>query len=372
MSYKALVIDDDPAILNTVDDILASLEHEYDWAWCQQQARDFLKDNEYSYILLDLEIPVRTKGSARRVQNSLNLLDEIRGTNDGIPVIIMAPDEVYNPGMAVKMIKQGATDFVEKPFPCIGRTLDKAIKKAMAGKTRYTPPSPPRVVTPPKPQRVQPFKGGELVFYPDRVEICETKILGDTGIGHMRNILEALKETKASGKYVSYSGAQLAKRVGARGGQNAIAGCIRGFRNTVIKTLKEESGLICGRQDVIQSGDHGYRLNEWITVRENDSDFTVPQPSGHGTVNGTVNAPSGTVKGRVNGTVSGIVNDRVEKRRRWILAALQDGRQMRVPELARGLQCSLRTARRELDWLKSHDMIKFVGAPRTGYYCVKG
>ena len=100
------------------------------------------------------------------------------------------------------MIKRGATDLIQKPFPSTGRTPDKAIKEVLAGKH-----APPQAVTPAKPKKAQPFKGGELVFYPDRVELCGTKIIGDTGIGHMRKILEALKETKASGKFVAYSGA---------------------------------------------------------------------------------------------------------------------------------------------------------------------
>ncbi len=393
MSYKALVIDDDPEMLNAVDDVLASIKHDYDWAWCQEQARNWLKANEYSYILLDLEIPVRTRGSARRVQNSVNLLDEIRSTNDGVPVIIMAPSELYNPGMGVKMIKQGATDFVEKPFPSTGRTLDKAIKLAIAGK--QTRPTPPRVLTPPKPKKAQPFKGGELVFYPDRAELCEVKILGDTGLGQMRRILEILKKTRANGKFIPYSGEQLAKRIRTRGGQNAVAGCIRGFRNTVIKALEEEAGLICGRQDVIQSGSHGYRLKEWITVREVDSDITVPRPRGHGTVSGVVNTPGGGVSGVVNdpdgvvngvvddpgGRVSGVVNDpdgvvngtvngRVERRREWILTALRKGRKLRVPAVTKGLKCSARTAQRDLDALKAQGKIRFEGSPKTGHYCL--
>jgi predicted ArsR family transcriptional regulator len=47
---------------------------------------------------------------------------------------------------------------------------------------------------------------------------------------------------------------------------------------------------------------------------------------------------------------------------------LSKGRKLRVPAISKGLDCSARTARRELAALKAEGLIEFVGAPKTGYY----
>ncbi|HOQ86481.1 MAG TPA: hypothetical protein PLQ89_12275, partial [Phycisphaerae bacterium] len=59
MTFHALAIDDDPAILEDVKDRLECLGHTCDGVTCMTCAREHLATNTYSYILLDLQIPVR-------------------------------------------------------------------------------------------------------------------------------------------------------------------------------------------------------------------------------------------------------------------------------------------------------------------------
>ena len=59
MKPRALVIDDDTAIVREVEDILASLDHDCDAVGDQDAARRLLGAGRYAYILLDLEIPVK-------------------------------------------------------------------------------------------------------------------------------------------------------------------------------------------------------------------------------------------------------------------------------------------------------------------------
>ena len=77
MKFKALVIDDDPAIVETVGEILESLGHEHDSADCVTAARELLSHNQYDYFLLDLEIPVRRGRGLPRIQTGENLLEQI-------------------------------------------------------------------------------------------------------------------------------------------------------------------------------------------------------------------------------------------------------------------------------------------------------
>jgi len=82
-TFRALIVEDNPEIVEIVEDILRSLGHEFDAAFCQAEARELLAQKQHDYYLLDLEIPVETGRSLPRIQNGENLLREIiarRGT----------------------------------------------------------------------------------------------------------------------------------------------------------------------------------------------------------------------------------------------------------------------------------------------------
>ena len=270
MVHEALVIDDDPGVLEVVADILDSLGHKYDQAASQEEARKLLTSKKYSYYLLDLEIPVRSGRGVSRIQNGENLLVEIlqRQGDERAPVIVMTGHGLDRPELAVKVMKSGATDFVRKPFPSTGNTLDKAIREALAQRNGSNGAKEP--VPPPSPHSLSSvrFKGGELVFYRGRVELCGVTVVEKRT--RMRVVLDLLREKRASGTYMAYSGAKLAAKLGAMEGENAIAEVIKDFRNTIGERL-DAKGIACGRKDVILSGGSGYRLAEWITVRDGDS-----------------------------------------------------------------------------------------------------
>jgi hypothetical protein len=112
-----------------------------------------------------------------------------------------------------------------------------------------------------------------MVFYPDHVELCGVKILGDTGTGHSRTILMALSEWTRDGGHGRLSGEALAKRIKADGGIGAVTGCVRTIRQNIITRLAACKHVTCGKDDVIANdGLHGYSLREWITVRRVDGD----------------------------------------------------------------------------------------------------
>ena len=177
MVPKALVIDDDPDIREDVAEILDSMGHEYDLAACQEEGRRLLAANEYSYFLLDLEIPVAL-GRKARIQNGENLLREIvvRRNGRAAPVLIISGHGTGNPHLAVEMMKLGASDYITKPFATYGRTLDRAILEALDradGKGMARDGASRSQVPRGQPMR---FQGGELVFYPDRVEARNSRL----------------------------------------------------------------------------------------------------------------------------------------------------------------------------------------------------
>lgn len=131
---RALIIDSDPEAVELTADIVTSLAHDHHLAASQTEARALLATNTYTYVLLDLEIPVRKGRNHARIQNGVNLLREIRA-GDGTaetPVIATLAAHRGDTDTAVWMLRQGADDFLRKPFTDIGYTLEKSIADALA------------------------------------------------------------------------------------------------------------------------------------------------------------------------------------------------------------------------------------------------
>lgn len=103
-----------------------------------------------SDILLNIAIRVSTRGGAARIQNCENSLDDLAAVKGEPipPVIIMversAADALSTAEamlLAARLMRKGAMDFIEKPFPKTGRTLDEVIKKVLAERrSRVVPP----------------------------------------------------------------------------------------------------------------------------------------------------------------------------------------------------------------------------------------
>lgn len=300
MIHKALVIDNDPFYRDIVAKILDSLMHTYEFASSQEEAWKLIMANKYSYILMALEIPVKKRDKTPRIQNSENLLRNIvdyRGTEKE-PVIIMAEHNVGT--LAVRMIRMGADDFVDKMFMPFSNGLDKAILNSLKhqdrGKKQVSTYRTRRPASKPYEEKgnsqvasdrvrrsfskpLEEFNGGEMVFYTDRVELCGITIVEKRP--RMRRILDDLRVKRPGGKYATYSSSKLADKLGVVSGQNSIVATIKNFRDNVVK-LFADKGIMCGQQDVILSGGPGYRLAEWITVRDSDKkSSSLPESNAH-------------------------------------------------------------------------------------------
>lgn len=268
MPHEALVIDDDPEVREMVAEILDSLGHRYDMATCQEEARERLCGTRYSYYLVDLEIRVRRGKGLRRIQNGENLIAEIvqqRGTRKE-PIIVITGHGKQGPALAVRMMKLGAADYVTKPFPPTGETLDRAIREALAKASEDDKLKSGHCTAAMKSAVL--FEGARMVFFPDRVELCGATII--KGHVRIRKILDRLRQQRPGGRFVAYSGAKLARELGIVSGQNAIAEAVKDFRDEVCDVLKAR-GIACGRQEVIRSGGCGYRLAEWIVVEDGEN-----------------------------------------------------------------------------------------------------
>lgn len=357
MKCRALIVDDDEHIRESVGDIVASLGHEFECAGSQEAARRLLAEGEFTYALLDLEIPVRDDRGLARPENGQNLLEEIRRkpATAEIPVIVMTAHGRDGPDLGVKQMKLGATDFVNKPFD--GGKLDAAIRDALA-RRRHPNGQSPHVVVEAKPTgRTRPFEGGLLVLHERHAELCGVTILENSGRGHAWRVLELLAERDGAGRRRSFSGAQLARQLGKGVDQNAVSQCIRVLRKRIAKALREQLNVECRDQDVIQSGGSGYRLNPWIEVRQGGK--------------------PGSSSDHDPGDNSGVIPDDpgdtsddpgVNERQRWILEQLRAGVELRRGDVERRFKCSPKTAKRDLAELRERSLTEFVPKPAPGHY----
>ncbi|MCK4862021.1 MAG: sigma-54-dependent Fis family transcriptional regulator, partial [Rhodobacteraceae bacterium] len=102
-----LVVDDEKDIRELVADILEDEGHKTRIAWDSDSAFSEINANPPALVILDIWL----KGSKL---DGIDILKSIHRDNPDIPVVIISGHG--NVEIAVAAIKQGAYDFIEKPF----------------------------------------------------------------------------------------------------------------------------------------------------------------------------------------------------------------------------------------------------------------
>ena len=264
MKHRALVVEDSEDIAESVTDTLESLGHGHDWAKSQEEARQKIAAGGFTYVLLDLQIPVRFGRGLACIEYGEHLAREIHQcpSMQGAPIIVMTAYGKEGLEMAAPLCEHGVVDFINKPFPRTGRTLASVIQSVLDRAWRKRDRSAKCL----KPEK--PFQGGELAIYPDRVELCGVSVVSHGKACQMWTILGALTQRLDNGRYKALVGNALANLVDGDGGQGSIAGSIRDFRRHVAEQLGRELGLKVERDDVIETSKAGYRLNARIVVKD--------------------------------------------------------------------------------------------------------
>ncbi len=135
------MIEDNPEDLKYVKSVLKSVRHDFDVATCQQEAQVLLEKHVYDYLLLDRELPFEPEG-IKRLQNGDNLFEQIKRDprHNATRIVIITAHDVSDPDKAVELIKQGAFDFIAKPFTS-GRTktVDRVVQRVASGLAAFHP-----------------------------------------------------------------------------------------------------------------------------------------------------------------------------------------------------------------------------------------
>jgi len=365
MTFHALVVDDNPDVLDDVQDRLESLGHTCDVAETQADARKLLERGRFAYTLLDLEIPVRY-GSPCRIGNGKNLLREIRRTRgfEDIPIIVMTAHGHGSPRLAVEVMKHGgAVDFVMKPFSEADPPLERVIEDALRVARRDRPGAKSHSELARDGEPPEPLERGELAFYPSRVELCGVKICGDESSGAIRRILDVLQTADSQGRRRAYSGEELAAMIAADGGPTAIAGAIRNFRNRVKRTMLVEANVEINPciDLIVNDRQHGYRISDKIDVVARASLLVDGQKE---------TLTEDTPERQENPPSSDMLptNTDEDARARWILTELERNGRIRKQQIIQRTGWSDSTVRRVLAGLREDGKIVFQGSARSGYW----
>lgn len=105
MRKRVLIVDDEKNIRLTIIRSIANGDIEVDQAISGEEALERLVLYSYDLVLLDLRLPGMSGSELIERLNELNIAARI--------VVISAHGTI---GSAIKLIKAGALDFVEKPF----------------------------------------------------------------------------------------------------------------------------------------------------------------------------------------------------------------------------------------------------------------
>jgi len=102
---KILVIEDDISFCKLLEKFLIKKEYEVAVAFSAAEARLAIKNESFDLILTDLRLPDF---------DGIALMSEIKDSHPEIPVVLMTGYSDVN--TAVKAIKNGAADYISKPF----------------------------------------------------------------------------------------------------------------------------------------------------------------------------------------------------------------------------------------------------------------
>jgi hypothetical protein len=206
----------------------------------------------------------------------------------------------------------------------------------------------------PSPSSPQSFTKGELVFFPDRIELCSVKILSDTGLGHTRKMLELLRAKRRDGRFVRLGAEQIAAKIDPAATIQTVTGCASTIRRNIKTRLKKDPQKIeCQDNDVLVRDEQGYYLNdEKITVRDGDENAST---DGSGDISeASPNEPTNI--------------DDLNERQKWVLEEVRKGHGVQRKHVESRFDVSEKTAKRDFSELIKLELIEFVRKPHPGEY----
>ncbi len=102
---KILIIDDEPRMCQSLNELLASQSYELNTANSAKEAVEFLSNNSFDLVLLDLYLPD---------MNGYHVMDHI--SQQGLGVLVIVLTGYASEKSAIEALRRGAYDYLKKPF----------------------------------------------------------------------------------------------------------------------------------------------------------------------------------------------------------------------------------------------------------------
>jgi DNA-binding response OmpR family regulator len=335
MKPIALIIEDDPSIRASLADRLESFGHDCESIGSQNEARERIESRGFTYILLDLELPVRF-GRPPSIPVGKNVLRDIRASsrNRATPVIVVTAHGHDRPDLAVELMRGGANHFVKKPFD----NLEQAIQEVLGSNGE---PESGAVAASPEAPELAKLGAATLRYFPDRIELDDLEIC-EPDNGMIWRVLNLLKERKTNGRPMAFPGKIVADKLGLDRGQNAVCDAVSAFRKKLANLLAE-NGFAATDDTVIMSGKSGYQVNPGLTV--DDQSQQAPRKT------------------------KDELGESPADRQEWILQELNAGRKLRRKDLEKHFRISTATAKQNFAMLDGQ--VEFTGTGAAGHYVLR-
>jgi len=363
---RALLVEDKPRVAEFVGEILEhSLQHRFDVAGSNEDACRLLKANQYAYVLLDLAIPASSRGERPRIRNGVSLFQQIvRLVGAGkIPIIIMTShaeeafilmSDFQNDGLTFSLYK----DRWDQP----GMTVEDVVRKALDAAERRRRAAGTDTCS------LRPFSKGHLVILADGATLCGRRILDDSSLSPMRELLIILSEREGA-TYKHFPRRVLTKRLDTT--VEALGGVIYRFRKKVAEVLADECAMAANDDDVIRTknGDH---LTEKVTVELRlaetiESAMLGPDGPNRGP-NGPDNGPDGPDRGPDAGSDFPDVGHRQKQRLLAVVGELQKRKKITKADLEAFSRVGRSQVTRDLKVLEEAGVIRRTGPAKARHY----
>ena len=120
ISPRLLLVDDEPRMLSSLYELLKTREFNLVTAACGREALEYLSQNEFDLVLLDLSLPDIS---------GHEIMDFINANNPATDVIVISGNSDIN--SAIGALTRGAFDYLRKPYGReeLLKTIDNALKQ---------------------------------------------------------------------------------------------------------------------------------------------------------------------------------------------------------------------------------------------------
>ena len=260
-----LTIDDDHEVCEELEDRITAMGHEATSVHCLNDALAALEksDTAFDLILLDLEIPVKLEGPARR-ETGLNLLDRLVAKPGTPPIIIITSHGKGQHNLCRDVMQQGAKGFIMKPFD--EDPPETQIKKVLGN--GVSEPSQSNGA-------LRPFQGGNMVVHESHIDLVGVEIGGIRTGSIIRRVVTAV--APKSGESAKKMSAKLLSDALGNISAPSVTSAINEFRGQCTEKMRA-AGWNCGKNDIIETvSGGGYRIKDWIVVREGLDEQVQPQ-----------------------------------------------------------------------------------------------